>query len=147
MSSEKIMSSDPIVLTNWETIKQGQCAYKGQLTPGKVTCSHLYSLSGRCGFSDCPIVQPHYVSLQRQETTLFLLEKKPGSLSEQWSEEELEGDKDTMKIIVSKKAQILAPRLQEALIERFEILNNLIEDLRSGYGEEDELEESEDELE
>ncbi|MFX1511701.1 MAG: 60S ribosomal protein L28 [Promethearchaeota archaeon] len=135
------MSSDPTVITNWETIKQGHCAYKGQLTPSKITCSHLYSLSGRCGFSDCPIVQPQYVSLQRQETTLFLLEKKRGSLAEQWSEKELEGDKKAMKAIVDKKAQVLAPRLQKALMERFEILTNLIEDLRSGFGDEEKLEE------
>ncbi|MHA1167367.1 MAG: 60S ribosomal protein L28 [Candidatus Hodarchaeales archaeon] len=118
-------------------------ADRGKNEYGK-SCSHLFSLTGKCRLANCPIVQPKYITFQldEQENLLIIIEKSESDrIDEAWNETEIRADDDG---ILEKVEKILKnyPTLKDLANKKFQHLYKLSQEIRLTL-EEDKEEESE----
>ncbi len=113
-------SSDLTV--SWKYLDKGHCAFKTSSTkPGKIRCNHLFTITGTHKFNECPLIQPNYVSFQRQEDLVYLIEKNPKEApASMWGFTELPVERDKARKVVEKAIKNLNPDLKQAIWSRFE---------------------------
>ncbi|MFW9778288.1 MAG: hypothetical protein ACFFE8_05480 [Candidatus Heimdallarchaeota archaeon] len=106
----------------WNYLDTGHCAFKtGATSPNFKRCNHLFTVTGKHGFIDCPLIQPKFFAFQQQEGLVYLIEKnQQAGPSEMWGFSELPDDRDKARKIVAKKIKNLPPLLQTAILKRFE---------------------------
>ncbi|NHJ02757.1 MAG: hypothetical protein EAX86_11520 [Candidatus Heimdallarchaeota archaeon] len=115
------MNSSDLTIS-WNYLDTGHCAFKTKSTkPGKIRCSHLFTVTGAHKFTDCPLIQPTYVSFQRQEELVYLIEKHPKEApASMWGFTELPADREKARKIVEKAVKNLNHDLKQTIWNRFE---------------------------
>ncbi|MFW9994009.1 MAG: hypothetical protein ACFFD4_18340 [Candidatus Odinarchaeota archaeon] len=113
------------------------CAYRGKTKLNK-SCSHLFSLSGKCKLNYCPIVQPEYVTFQLDEgnNLLIMIEKVASErISDNWIETEFditdEGVQDKARKTINKY-----PAIRESAERKFQTLYTLGRGIAESMSEE-----------
>ena len=89
-------------LAIWKSIERTHCAFRAKDQSGQgMTCGHLFNVEPRCAGDLCPIVNSNYLTFQREETTLFMVEKKTKfsrAPAQAWREENSKEQKDNCRI-------------------------------------------------
>ena len=129
--------------TKWAGLNQ-HCAYRGKNEYGK-TCSHLFSLSGKCKLFCCPIVQPESVTFQldEQDNVIIAIEKTSSErIDEMWEDKEFKANDPEME---NKIGKILDkyPAIKDIAEKKFRMLYSLSQEILATMGEEDEEESGE----
>ena len=125
-------------LAIWKSIERTHCAFRAKDQSGQgMTCVHLFNVEPRCAGDLCPIVNSNYLTFQREETTLFMVEKKTKfsrAPAQAWREEELQGTKGQLQDKIKKRIQELnlAPNLSNKARRKFERLYDLVTEIKSG---------------
>lgn len=141
------MTTSELEIT-WNYLDKGHCAFKtGASSPNFRRCTHLFAVTGKHGFIDCPLVQPKFYAFQQQEGLVYLIEKDPqASPAEMWGFSELPEDRDEARKVVTAKIKDLPVRLQNAILRRFEQHYDVITIIRTSEELASESEEEEDTL-
>ena len=106
----------------WNYLDTGQCAFKtGATSPNYKRCNHLFTVTGKHRFNDCPLIQPKFFAFQQQEGLVYIIEKDPqASPAEMWRFSELPDKIEEARKVVTAKIKDLPPSLQTAILRRFE---------------------------
>ncbi len=129
----------------WKAMEAGQCAYRTCSPAGEYNCKHLYALSSDiCNYYNCPIVQSRYISFQRQDKSVFMIEKIPGKpLKDTWVESELEGDFRSNEKSITKKLASFPEEIRNPALRKAKTVFSIVEKFKSAL--ESEIEEEEEE--
>ncbi|MHA2224257.1 MAG: hypothetical protein ACXAC8_03575 [Candidatus Hodarchaeales archaeon] len=131
------------LITNWNYLASGQCAFKSSATrPDKKRCNHLFTVTGTCKYTDCPLVQEEFIAFQQQENIVYLIEKdsKAPPIS-MWGFTELPTDREKARKKVEKAIKNLNPVLQTAIRQKFEQQFDMADIIRASQELSDEEEE------
>ena len=109
------------LITTWRYLSNGQCAFKSASTSLKIRCNHLFTVTGTCRYTDCPLIQPKFYAFQQQESLVYFIEKDPDAPpSSTWGFTELPEDREEARKIVDKTIKNLHENLKDAIWRRFE---------------------------
>ncbi|MHA2297109.1 MAG: hypothetical protein ACXAEU_11305 [Candidatus Hodarchaeales archaeon] len=130
------MKSDLAVSTKWASLIH-HCAYRGKnkLSHTK-TCSHLFSLSGKCKLNHCPIVQSKYLTFQLDEgnNLIIMIEKTESErISDNWIETEFnvtDDIEDKIKDTINKY-----PVIKDIAERKFQMLYTLGKEIAESMSE------------
>ncbi|MFX0113221.1 MAG: 60S ribosomal protein L28 [Candidatus Hodarchaeota archaeon] len=128
-------------LVTWKTIEQAHCAFRARGPYGKgLTCDHLFNVEPKCAGNLCPIANPNYLTFQREETTLFMVEKQTGRAptpAQAWTEVELQGTKEELEEKIEKRIKELdlSPDLVKKSKNKFERLHDLVTEIKAGLAQ------------
>ena len=125
-------------LVTWKSIENAHCAFRARgLYETELSCGHLFNVEPKCARNLCPIANSSYLTFQREETTLFMIEKQVGAIptpAEAWTEVELQGTKEELlaKIDGKIKEFDLSPELASKAKRKFERLHDLVTEIKAG---------------
>lgn len=109
------------LITTWKYLADGQCAFKSGSTSLKMRCNHLFTVTGTCRYTDCPLIQPEFYAFQQQESSVYLIKKDPKAPPiSTWGFTELPGDRKKARKVVEKAIKNLNENLKAAVMRRFE---------------------------
>ena len=112
---------DSNLITSWNYLDKGHCAFKSSSGRNKIRCNHLFTLTGVHTLNDCPLVQPKYISFQQQEGIVYLIEKNPDAApSSMWGFTELPVDREKAKKVVEKVLKSINKDLHASVWRKFE---------------------------
>ncbi len=130
------------LITTWRYLSNGQCAFKSASTSLKMRCNHLFTVTGTCQYTDCPLIQPEFYAFQQQESLVYFIEKDPEAPpSSTWGFTELPEDREDARKVVDKAIKNLNENLKTAIWRRFEQQFNVAETIRTAEELADEDEE------
>ena len=132
--------SDTLEVTSiWQSVRHGHCAYRTSAPSGERVCKHPFALTMKCIFSDCPIALPKYVGLNREENSIYMLEKDSSRpFAEMWKEREISGERSEVEKLLSSYPE----KMQERALAKFESLLSIVSAITEHLGEEDAYEEN-----
>jgi hypothetical protein len=126
------MSLDHEIISIWQSVRGGQCAYRSGAPSGQRVCRHPFSLTLKCALHDCPIALPKYVGFNRQETTIYMLEKDASrQFSEMWQERALSGDRSELE----KLLESYPPGMRVNALKKFDGLQSIVAAIAEHLGE------------
>jgi len=135
------MSETLEITSIWQSVRHGHCAYRTSALSGERICKHPFALTMKCILSDCPIALPKYVGLNREESSIYMLEKDSSRpFAEMWQEREISGERSEVEKLLSSYPK----EMQKRALAKFDNLISIVSAIAEHLGEEGTYEEGSD---